>query len=109
MGRDRTTTGVPRAACPPVLAPTGGQAARGTQPPTPDGGRGTGGQAARGTLLLTWGCGTRERTEGREGCHGRLVRPCLERESAMNPSQHRKRVKHFNQPGDVHELTFSCF
>jgi REP-associated tyrosine transposase len=24
-------------------------------------------------------------------------------------NQHRKRVKHFHEPGDVHELTFSCY
>ena len=28
----------------------------------------------------------------------------------MNPPiPHRKRVRHYNQPGDIHELTFSCF
>lgn len=27
----------------------------------------------------------------------------------MRPSPHRKRIKHFHEPGDVHELTFSCY
>ena len=26
----------------------------------------------------------------------------------MTPDQHRRRIKHFHQPGDLHELTFSC-
>jgi putative transposase len=30
--------------------------------------------------------------------------------SFMNaPSSHRRRVKHFDEPGDFHELTFSCY
>jgi putative transposase len=28
---------------------------------------------------------------------------------SVDPSQHRKRVKHFHEPGDLHELTFSCY
>ena len=27
----------------------------------------------------------------------------------MNPAPHRKTVKHYHQPGDLHELTFSCY
>ncbi len=26
-----------------------------------------------------------------------------------SPKPHRKRVRHFHEPGDVHELTFSCY
>jgi putative transposase len=29
--------------------------------------------------------------------------------AAMNPSVRRKRVRHFHEPGDLHELTFSCY
>ena len=29
--------------------------------------------------------------------------------SAMATTRHRKRVKHFHEPGDLHELTFSCY
>jgi putative transposase len=27
----------------------------------------------------------------------------------MNPASHRKTVKHYHRPGDLHELTFSCY
>ncbi len=27
----------------------------------------------------------------------------------MSKQPHRKRVKHFHEPGDLHELTFSCY
>src|SRR5689334_5924695 len=27
----------------------------------------------------------------------------------MDPNTHRKNVQHFHEPGDLHELTFSCF
>ncbi len=27
----------------------------------------------------------------------------------MSEQGHRKRVRHFDQPGDAHELTFSCY
>jgi putative transposase len=26
-----------------------------------------------------------------------------------SPQPHRKRIKHFHEPGDIHELTFSCY
>lgn len=26
-----------------------------------------------------------------------------------HPQSHRKRVRHFDEPGHVHELTFSCY
>jgi putative transposase len=30
-------------------------------------------------------------------------------EFSMKKESHRKRVKHYHQPGDMHELTFSCY
>src|SRR3954471_17212906 len=27
----------------------------------------------------------------------------------MTASGHRKRIKHYHEPGDLHELTFSCY
>jgi len=27
----------------------------------------------------------------------------------MSPSPHRKLVKHYHEPGDLHEFTFSCY
>src|SRR5438067_1838684 len=26
-----------------------------------------------------------------------------------SPQRHRKRIRHYHEPGDIHELTFSCY
>ena len=45
------------------------------------------------------------------GCHWRLVRQCLNVQGFHMPTDplHRKTVKHYDDPGQAHELTFSCY
>ena len=45
------------------------------------------------------------------GCHWRLARQCLLEYIYRVPDTHphRKTVKHVDEPGHVHELTFSCY
>ena len=43
------------------------------------------------------------------GCHWRLVRQCPISLRFPILVGHRKRVKHCHEPGDCHELTFSCY
>ncbi|MBI1338560.1 MAG: hypothetical protein GC164_16575 [Phycisphaera sp.] len=43
------------------------------------------------------------------GCHWRLARQCFNFPSTMPSPSHRKLVKHIDNPGHAHELTFSCY
>ncbi len=62
-------------------------------------------------------CGRRiTRFYGRAWTHQRRVslavaldRPCFTRSANLTMTSHRKTIRHFHDPGDLHELTFSCY
>jgi putative transposase len=60
-------------------------------------------------LTIGSSCQNSPRESAWKGWHWRLVRQCREREDVQTMSGHRKRIQHFHDPGDCHELTFSTF
>jgi putative transposase len=48
-------------------------------------------------------------THGQTSCPWHVCGNCLTITAMLHPAPHRKQVRHFNEPGHCHELTFSCF